>query len=314
MADTVIIISGATGTGKTAVGAALSEIIGGEIISADSRQVYRYLDIGANKSGTWDPESETRQYRGIPQHITDLINPSENFSAGTFVEHAIRHGAAILSRGKIPVIVGGTGLYIKALVDGLAALPIADPELRKQLSAEAIVHGPEYLYEQLRTIDPLSAEKNRLNPQRLMRALEVYRLTGIPLSRLHETTKKPTSYRFLKYCLDWPREELNALLDKRTEAMFDAGLIEETRNVINRGYTYNDPGLEGIGYRHAIQHINGKLSLAEAIKLTQNDTRHYAKRQVTWFRNDPRIHRIPCTQSTFDPIIIARTIADVLKG
>jgi tRNA dimethylallyltransferase len=314
MSNTVIVISGATGTGKTTVGAALSGMIGGEIISADSRQVYRYLDIGTNKSGTWEPDNGIRRYLGIPQYVTDLIDPSESFSAGTFVERAIRHCIDIIARGKIPVIVGGTGLYIKAMVDGMADLPTADPLLRRELAAEIRVKGPLYLYEQLNAVDPVSAQKNQHNPQRLIRALEVFRLTGIPLSRLHETTKKPTNYQFLQFSLDWPREELNALLDKRTAAMFDAGLLEETRAVLGRGFKYSDPALEGIGYRHAIQHINGALSLADAIEQTRSDTRHYAKRQVTWFRNDPRILHIPCTQATFDQIVIAQNITDSLKG
>ncbi|MEI8217420.1 MAG: tRNA (adenosine(37)-N6)-dimethylallyltransferase MiaA [Elusimicrobiota bacterium] len=312
MTYTVIIISGATGTGKTAVGTALSKIVNGEIISADSRQVYRYLDIGTNKCGTIDMHSKLRICDGIPQHITDLIDPSENFSAGTFVEHAVRHCTAIFSAGKIPVIVGGTGLYIKALVDGLAELPLADAQMRKTLTEEMHAHGPRYLYEQLLLVDPLSAQKNCLNPQRLMRALEVFRLTGTALSRLHETTKKPTDYTFLHYALDWPRQELNSILDTRTAAMFTAGLIEETHAVLNRGYTFHDPGLEGIGYRHTIQHINGTLTRAQTIEQTQRDTRHYAKRQTTWFNKDHRIHHIDCTRDTFDPLSIATTIATLI--
>jgi tRNA dimethylallyltransferase len=231
-----------------------------------------------------------------------------------FVEHAVRRCAEIISRGKSAVIVGGTGLYIKALVDGLADLPPSDPAVRRQLSDDLRTRGPHHLYEQLFAVDPAAAEQNRLNPQRLMRSLEVYRLTGIPVSRLHESTRKPTGYHFRQFALDWPRAELNALLDTRTAEMFASGLIDETRGVIDRGYSPGDPGLEGIGYRHVIRHLDGLLPLAAAIEQTQRDTRRYAKRQVTWFKSDARVHHIPCAKAAFDPAAIARTIADSLAG
>jgi tRNA dimethylallyltransferase len=174
--------------------------------------------------------------------------------------------------------------------------------------------GQTYLFEQLRLVDPVSAEKNQYNPQRLMRALEVFRLTGIPLSHLHETVKKPTNYRFLQCNLDWPRTELYELLNKRVADMFNAGLIAETRDALSRGFSHSDPGLEGIGYRHIIHHLNNTLSLADAIEQTRRDTRHYAKRQITWFRNDSRIHYISCTQATFEPTSIAQKIASLLNG
>lgn len=309
MKHIIPIIAGATGTGKTAAGAALCALIGGEIISADSRQVYRYLDIGANKSGSWDPGRAVRVFNDIPQHLTDLIDPSEHFSAGAFVEQATRACAEIIARGNRPVIVGGTGLYIKAFTDGLAPLPPADPLLRAELTDLSHTHGPAYLYEQLRTVDPTAAEKHRDNPQRLLRALEVYRLTGRPVSQLQAATTPPTAYDFIHCSIEWPREELYAILDTRTKDMFAAGLMDETRAVLNRGFTAADPGFEGIGYRDAVRCINGAISLSEAITRTQQLTRNYAKRQVTWFRKDSRMLRIPCTRASFTPAAIARDIA-----
>lgn len=312
MRHLIPIIAGATGSGKTNVGTELCTIIGGEIVSADSRQVYRYLDIGANKSGVWDPDRGVRVFNGIPQHLTDLIDPSEHFSAGAFVEQARRACADIITRGSRPVIVGGTGLYIKAFTDGLAPLPPADPRLRAELTAMARTQGPDYLYEQLRAVDPGAAEKHRGNPQRLLRALEVYRLTGRPVSHLQTATTPPTAYDFIPFSLEWPREELYALLDARTESMFLSGLLDETRAVLNRGFSANDPGFEGIGYREAVQCLSGAISREEANTRTQQLTRNYAKRQVTWFRKDARIHRIPCTRTTFNPATIAREIASRL--
>jgi tRNA dimethylallyltransferase len=310
---TAIVIAGSTGTGKTAVAARLARSMNGEIISADSRQVYRYLDIGTNKSGTWDPRRKLRIAESVPQHLTDIIDPSEWFSAGDFVRIASERLESIAAEGKVPFIVGGTGLYIKALIDGLAPLPEKDEEIRRELREKAERYGSDHLYRELKKVDPVSAEKNRGNPQRLIRALEVYLLTGEPLP-VHHARTKPYKGTFVQFGLRWPREDLYRQLDARCETMLRSGMLEETRSVMDKGFAPDAPGLQSIGYRSIVSMLNGTLSLEEAADQLKRDTRHYAKRQETWFRADPRITWIPVTEKHFNPSEIAGNIAKSIEN
>ncbi len=316
----LIMLSGATGSGKTAVAAALAPLVNGEIVSADSRQVYRHLDIGTNKEGVWDEKKQARVVRGVPQHLTDIIDPSQHFSAGDFASRAETLLSTLQQEGKTPLIVGGTGLYLKALRDGLTPLPPRDEAIRRKLDEELRVQGREHLYRRLSAVDPSSAEKNRTNPQRLIRALEVFELTGTPLSLLQangktgETTDAGASARrFLHFNLSWPREELYERINARSREMLVSGMIEETERVLAMGYNDASPGLQGIGYRDIIRLLKGEINREELQAQLAQSTRNYAKRQVTWFRKDGRIRRIEVTRHTFVPEEIARYIAHCAK-
>ena len=295
---TLIIIAGPTASGKTAVAAALARKINGEIVSADSRQVYRHLDIGTNKTGVWNPETRTRVTEGIPQHLTDIIDPSETFSAGTFVREAREIIQKIREKGAVPILTGGTGLYFTALIDGLAEMPESVPAVRAELNEELSSKGIEHLYCRLKDVDPAAAEKNRQNPQRLIRALEIYILSGTPPTELQKSTH-PSPDATYWFGLDWPREELYAAIDRRSAAMLDRGMIEETRAALNLGFSAESPGLQGIGYRDIVQYLKGgtdRETLREKLSL---DTRHYAKRQLTWFRGEKRVRWFPVTAASW---------------
>lgn len=301
-----IILLGPTGSGKTEIAAELCKLSDGEIISADSRQVYKTLDIGTNKAGEWDNKLKVRVYKDIPQHLTDLISPDMTFSAGEFALLAEKAIENLIKQGITPIITGGTGLYIKALVDGLSDLPEADPEIREELTKELNSLGKEHLYKNLLAIDPVSAQKNKDNPQRLIRALEVFQITGKPISEL-QAIKPENKREFLQFGLAWDREELYANLDKRSDIMLSSGMIEETKLML-KNFGENAPALKGIGYGHIIKHLNKQLSYANMEMLFKRDMRRYAKRQMTWFRRDPRINWINLDKSTFNPPVIAKQI------
>ncbi|OGS25072.1 MAG: tRNA (adenosine(37)-N6)-dimethylallyltransferase MiaA [Elusimicrobia bacterium RIFOXYB2_FULL_50_12] len=306
-----IIIAGPTASGKTAVSRALAQRLNGEIISADSRQVYKYLDIGTNKEGAWDPGKGCRVTGGTCQHLTDIIEPSETFSAGEFARRAREIIALLSERGRTSIITGGTGLYIKAFVDGLSPLPASDPAVRSALISELKTHGLEYLYNQLAAVDPEAAQKNKSNPQRITRALEVYRLTGIPISQWHRNVA-PRRENCRQFGILWPRGELNEIIAERSKTMFASGMIEETKNALARGYAKDSPGLQGIGYRSIIRFLDGTATREEAQTGLSLDTRHYAKRQMTWFKKDTRIRWIETAKPQFDPDIIADKIVKEL--
>ncbi|OGS10079.1 MAG: tRNA (adenosine(37)-N6)-dimethylallyltransferase MiaA [Elusimicrobia bacterium RIFOXYA1_FULL_47_7] len=303
-----IILTGATASGKTAVGAELAKILKGEIISADSRQVYRYLDIGTNKAGQWDAEKSLRVYKGIPQHLTDIIEPDGYFSAGDFRKAAVSAIKKIEKKSRLPIIAGGTGLYIKALSEGLNELPEKDDAIRNELKEMFEKHGAKYLYDKLSAVDAESAEKNKSNPQRLIRALEVYRISGVPISEWHKKPKKPAG-EFLQFGLLWDKEELYSNIEKRSAEMLKNGMIDEAKKVLSLGFKKDCPGLSGIGYSRVIDFLEEKISLDETAALISLDPRHYAKRQMTWFRKNPNIRWIKVSGRSFDPVSTASKIA-----
>lgn len=299
----IIVISGPTASGKTKKAVEICKKENGEIISCDSRQVYKYLDIGTNKEGVllqseeWRVKSEksisaatalssVRIVNNIPQFLTDIIEPDKSYSAADFVKDA---GAAInkiIGKGKVPVITGGTGLYIKALLYGLDEMPPADENLRKELNLKT----QQQQYEQLLKLDPESAEKNKLNPQRLLRALEVNILSGKTMAE-HFSPKQP-KYDFTHYSISVENKVLYKRINERCKEMINGGMIEETQKALGMGFEKSCPGLSGIGYRQIVQYLNNEISKEIMLEEFSKDTRHYAKRQNTWFRAQPDVQFI----------------------
>ncbi len=276
--NNIPIILGPTGSGKTQVADILCRKINGEIISADSRQVYRYLDVGTNKIQT---ESK--------QHLINIINPDERFSSGDFFELAVEKIKEIRRNKKIPVVAGGTGLYIKTLIDGgMASLPTADWDLRKKLATLE----SETLYKKLLEADPLLAEKNKGNTHRLIRALEVYYKTGVPMSRWHAEQKRELSQKFFGrnfFCvgIGMKKDLLIERIKARSAWMVENGIIEETKSVLDMGYPRTSPGFGSIGYSRVFDYLGSKISRADLVEGIFSDTRKYIKRQMTWFKKYP---------------------------
>ena len=278
----LIIIVGPTGSGKTDVSLKLASLTNGEIISADSMQVYRYLNIGTDKL----PYSIRRE---IPHHLISIKNPDENFSAGEFKQDAEKIIKRLLERGKQPIVVGGTGLYIKALVDGIFPSPSSDKRLREKLHKQAKRYGRSYLWKRLKRVDPVAIDKiHPNNLSRIIRALEVYIQTKIPFSQW-QGKASPTEYSFQIFGIRWPRDILYKRINQRVEDMFRKGLVKETRRLISNGFANSRAVLSGLGYRQIIGALRGEYSLERAKELTKRDSRRYAKRQMTWWRNERRI-------------------------
>ncbi len=280
----VVVICGPTGVGKTATAIKLAREIKGEIVGADSLQIYRYLDIGTAK-----PTPEERAL--VPHHLIDILEPHQPFDAAKFVHLADKAISEIVSRDRTPLVVGGTGLYIKALIYGLAPLSGKVGPVRERLKEELREKGREVLYRRLQSIDPQAAA--RISPGdtvRLLRALEIYELTGEPASRIWERHRfaRPR-YQALKIGLTLPRPILYARIEERTRQMFAQGLIEEVKGLLSRGFSPDIKPLKAIGYRQVVAYLEGKLTLEEAVAEVVKETKRYAKRQLTWFRADKEI-------------------------
>jgi tRNA dimethylallyltransferase len=272
-----IFIAGPTAVGKSAIALALAEKIGGEIISVDSMQVYRGLDIGTAK-----PTAEER--KKIPHHLIDVCDLTEAFDAAQFIRLAQKAVAEIQSRGRTPIFCGGTGLYFKALLDGLGEAPPSDEKLRAELEAASF----ESLLAELRERDPEAWEKiDRQNPRRVVRAVEVIRLTGKKFSEQRAEWKSAASSqqraaRFL--CFTRQAVDLHSRINRRVDEMFSRGLVDETRELLKHGLAENKFALQAIGYRQVVEHVRGERSLVETVELVKIKTRQFAKRQLTWFR------------------------------
>ena len=278
----VIVLCGPTAAGKTAAGIEVARAIGGEIVSADSMQVYRYMDIGTAKP------TEAEQ-AAVRHHVIDVVDPDEPFDAAAYLSLGRQALGELMRAGKTPVVVGGTGLYIKALLYGLFRSDARDPAVRARLRAEAQDRGAAALHARLAQSDPQTAA--RLHPNdtvRILRALEVYEVTGRPISALQREHRfKDAPFRALKIGLSLDREALYRRIDQRVESMLAAGLEDEVRSLLARGYGPQLKPMQSIGYSHLAAYIAGRLSHAECIRTLQRDTRRFAKRQLTWFRADP---------------------------
>lgn len=278
----VVIVTGPTATGKTSLAVELARQSDGEIVNADSMQVYRWMDVGTAK-----PTDAER--KGIPHHLLDVVAPDEDFDAARYRSLAAAAAEGILARGRRCFVVGGSGLYIRALLGGLLRSPPADPALRAELREACERSGPESLHARLRDLDPEHAA--RIHPRdrvRIIRALEVIQLTGAPFSSLiREHGFRDKTFDALKICLQMPREALYHRINERAVTMVRNGLIQETEGLLRRGYSPELKPLQSIGYRHAVKILDGTWSLEEGLRRLQTDTRRYAKRQVTWFRSEP---------------------------
>lgn len=300
-------LSGPTASGKTGLGVELARRIDAEIVSMDSMALYRGMDIGTAK-----PTADQR--RAVPHHLIDVIGPHQHYSLAQYVEAAQECIGQIKSRGREVLLVGGTPLYLKALLRGIFRGPPADWQLRRRLRQEAREQGSGWLHQKLAEVDPASAA--RLHPndvRRLVRALEVFRKTGRPISDLQ---RQFDSGRAAEECrvfvLDWPRAELYARIDRRVERMFAAGLVDEVRRLLAGGKPLGRTARQAVGYREVIEHVAGERPLPETIALVQRRTRQLAKRQGTWFRSLSEC-RLVSVEGELDVADLAQRIA-ILGG
>ncbi len=274
----LIIIAGATAVGKSDVALALAKEIDGEIISADSLQVYRYFDIGSAK-----PTPE--EIADVPHHLINVVNPDEPFTAGHFNELAYEAAVDIHNRGKRVIICGGTGLYIKALIQNFACGTPADLEVREGLREEFPEGDTSAIYERLKEVDPESAEKiDHGDRYRIERALEVYYSSGERLSDIHGRQSDESRFDYRYFILNRDRELLYERIGARVMAMIKAGLKEETQKILDMGYAESLKPFQTIGYAEMVSHIKGEIGLTEAVELIARNTRRFAKRQLIWFR------------------------------
>jgi len=286
----LILIVGPTAVGKTALSIRLAERFGGEILSADSRQIYRGMNIGTAKAA---PEERAR----VPHHMLDIISPDEWYTVAQFQDAAMKTIADIHARGRLPFLVGGSGLYVRAIAEGLQIprVPPA-PELRAELTAEA-GPSPDILYARLKSLDPDAAARiDPRNVRRVIRALEVCLLTGEPISA--QQVKLPPALRMLWIGLTLPRPELYRRIDERAERMVQLGLVEEVRRLAAQGYSWDAPAMTGVGYRQIGVYLRGECSLEDAVREIRRATRRFVRQQYNWFRlDDPRIHWLNSDES-----------------
>ena len=283
--ENLLILIGPTAIGKTELSLDLAKKMNGEIISADSMQIYKYMDIGSAK--ILQDEME-----GIPHHLIDFLYPDEDFTVANYKENATNLIHDINKKGKLPIIVGGTGLYVNSIVYDLNFAEVSpDDSIRIELEALANEHGNEYLHQELEKIDKKSAERISPNDQkRLIRALEIYKTTGITMSEYNKDFRSENEdYNLVYIGLNMDRAKLYDRINLRVDAMIDNGLIEEVKSLLEMGYNKQLVSMQGIGYKEIIMYIDGTLTKEESLELIKQKTRNYAKRQLTWFRRDKRV-------------------------
>jgi len=281
--EEVIVIVGPTCSGKTYLSLKLAIMLDTEIISADSRQIYKHLDIGTAKPNDDD-------LKKVKHYFIDELNPDADFNASMFSEQAELIIKNLLEKKKIPIVVGGSGLYIKALVDGISESADTNSELRKEFLELRQKFGNDYLYNELKIVDEISAGKMLpQNWKRVMRALEVFRLTGKPIWQHHNNNSRVLNIQFNQIGLLWDRKILYHNIDLRVDKMIKEGLIDEVSFIIKSGYTKHLNSINTVGYKEIIQYLDNEIPLDRAIELIKRNTRRYAKRQMTWFNADKRI-------------------------
>jgi tRNA dimethylallyltransferase len=303
----LVVILGPTASGKSALGIDLAARLGGEILVCDSTQVYRHFDIGTGKV----PVAEQR---GIPQHLVDLVEPAEVFTAGEYRRRAIEVLDDLRRRGKLPIITAGTGLYLRALLEGLADAPERSEELRARLRKKAAQHGPHYLHRVLARMDKQAAARIAAgDTQKIIRAIEIRKLAGKSVGEVHRRGRRAlTGFDVVKIGLQPPREALYARINARVESMVAAGWADEVRALIAHGVPADAKAFQFIGYSDLRERLarsphSASSSIAEAIPLIQLATRRFSKRQVTWFRKEPDVNWLPGFGD--DPKILTAALA-----
>ena len=299
------VVLGPTGSGKSELAIHIALAVGGEIVNCDSLQVYRGFDIGTAKVGV-------AARRGVPHHVIDVVSPSQLFTAGDFAQRARAALREIATRKKIPVVVGGTGLYLRALLHGLFRGPSRNPAIRERLERRE-QKRPLSLYRILTRLDPTAARRIHANDKnKIIRALEVRILEGKPISELFSQGSEPlTGFRPIKLGLHPARALLNRRLDARTVRIFETGLIQEVRNILSSGVASDAKPFESLGYKQALQALQGRLTGEQALQSTQLETRQYAKRQTTWFRKETDVEWLEGFGD--DPEVQAKALAIVLR-
>ena len=305
----LVILTGPTAVGKTALSIALAKEIGGEIISADSMQVYRHMDIGSAKI---TPE----EMEGIPHYLIDVLEPDQEFNVVVFQELAKQAAAEIYSRGHIPIVAGGTGFYIQALVYDIDFTENdEDTAFRRTLEEQAKREGAEALYERLRAVDPESCESiHAHNIKRVIRAIEFYEKTGKKISEHNrEQRQNDSPYNFAYFVLNDDREQIYERINGRVDLMMAQGLVEEVRALRESGCRKEMVSMQGIGYKELLSYLEGETSMEEAVYLIKRDTRHFAKRQLTWFRREKEVIWVDKTVFDHDSQKILNFMQDFLR-
>lgn len=283
--DNLFILIGPTAIGKTALSIELAKRMNGEIISADSMQIYKFMDIGSAKITKDEMED-------IPHHLIDIVLPNEEFTVANFKDRSIELIKDINSRGKLPIVAGGTGLYINSLVYNLNFAQVApNDELRERLELLGNEYGNEYLHQELQKIDFESAERISVNDRkRIIRAIEIFEVTGKPMSEYNKNFRIPIDdYNLVMIGLNMDRAELYNRINARVDIMIKEGLIDEVKGLLEMGYNKELVSMKGIGYKEVVMYLEGAISLDKSVELIKQGTRNYAKRQLTWFRRDNRI-------------------------
>ncbi len=278
----LVILTGPTAVGKTDLSIRLAKAVGGEIVSADSMQVYRHMDIGSAKVTPGEMD-------GVPHHLIDVLDPTEDFNVVAFQAMAKEALSGIYARGHIPVVAGGTGFYIQALLYDIDFTEHdSDTALRRKLERLAAERGPEALHAMLQAVDPASAEAiHSHNVKRMIRAIEFYRQTGEPISEHNEVQRaKESPYQFLYYVLTTDRPVLYERIERRVDQMMSQGLVQEVRRLAAMGCTRQMVSMQGLGYKEILAYLEGEYPLEEAVRIIKRDTRHFAKRQLTWFKRE----------------------------
>lgn len=284
----IIIIAGPTAVGKTSISVEIAKKINGEIISADSMQIYKYMDIGTAKISEEEME-------GVKHYLIDEVAPDEDFSVSDFQAKAKEYIKLIHNIGKLPIVVGGTGLYINSLVYDLDfTQAVSNWKLREEYQDKAKKFGNQYIHNELKKVDIESASRIHVNDtKRIIRALEVYHETGKPMSYFYKNFRKENEkYNILYYCLNMDRNKLYERINNRVDDMIEKGLIDEVKNLLSMGYSENLVSMQGLGYKEIIQYLKGNCSLEEAIEVLKRNSRRFAKRQLTWFRREEKVQWI----------------------
>lgn len=307
MKKPLIVLTGPTAVGKTKLSISLAKAVNGEIISADSMQVYKYMDIGSAKI-------MPSEMQGVPHYLVDVLLPEEEFHIVRFQQMAKEAMEQIYAKGKIPILVGGTGFYIQAVTRDIDFTEAQQEDgYRKELENLALEKGNEYLHEMLKEVDPVSAgEIHANNVKRVIRALEFYHQNKTPISSHNQEQKeRSTPYNLAYFVLNAPRDLLYGRIDQRVDEMVQNGLIEEVQKLKEMGYHRKMVSMQGLGYKEILAYLDGEYPLEEAIRVLKRDTRHFAKRQLTWFRREPEVTWVNKEEFNFDDDRILKYMLDI---